>query len=101
MTQGIRIKNAAGQISFDSSRLGGVVLTAFSATYASNTTTTYTYNIPFGSNIVVVVTPNSSAFRYDLWTTTVSISSGVATVSLSPGNLGVANVPVNVIILVV
>ncbi len=99
MATGLKVYNASGQVSFDTSRLGGVLLDSFVASLAANTTYTYTYTIPSGADVKVFVSPNDAFYRSDLFTITKTIVGTTATITLNPGNVGVATTTVNVIFL--
>jgi ribosomal protein S8E len=99
MATGLKVYNAAGQVAFDTSRLGGVLLDSFVAALSSNTTYTYTYTIPSGSDVKVFVSRNDAFYRSDLFTVTKTISGTTATITLNPGNVGVATITVNIVLL--
>lgn len=85
MATGLKVYNASGQVSFDTSRLGGVLLDSFVTTLAANTTYTYTYTIPSGADVKVLISPNDAFFRSEWITQTKTISGTTVTITLNPG----------------
>lgn len=73
MAEGIRITNSAGQTSFDTSRIGGVVLTMqLVGPSANNATYTYTYTVPANSRVRPVPLLGPIQARFLVITATVS-----------------------------
>lgn len=95
MSNGIKIFNNLGQVSFDSSRLGGVALDSYRVTLTANVAFVKNYTIPSGSDIVVIISPNSSAYRSDLLTVTKTISGTSASTSITSG----VGITINIVVI--
>lgn len=61
MATGLKVYNASGQVSFDTSRIGGVVLAIQNVGPSSpNAVLSYTYTVPAGSRARPIVLPSNS-----------------------------------------
>lgn len=87
MSFGFRLYNSAGQVSLDTSKLGGVALASQFLSAVANTTYSYNYTIPSGKNVEVAILPISQAFRLDLATITQTLTSTTFTFTFNPGNV--------------
>lgn len=95
MSNGLKVYSSSGQLSFDSSRLGGVALDSYRVTLTTNVAFVKNYTIPSGSDINIIITPNSSAYRSDLLTVTKTVSGTSASTSITSG----VGLTINVIII--
>ena len=89
MSFGFTLYNEAGQVSLDTSRLGGVALDSQFLQAVANTTYSYSYTIPSGKDVKVGIFPVSPAFRLDLATVTKTISGTSATFTFNPGGVSI------------
>lgn len=87
MSFGFRLYNSSGQVSLDTSKLGGVALASQFLSAVANTTYSYSYTIPSGKDVEVAILPISQAFRLDLATITQTLTSTTFTFTFNPGNI--------------
>ena len=90
MSYGLRLYNSSGQISLDTSRLGGVALASQFLSAVANTTYSYSYTIPSGKNVKVGISPVNQAFRLDLATITQTLTSTTFVFTFNPGNVSIS-----------
>lgn len=82
MATGLKIYNAAGQVSLDTSKSGGVLLDVIGLTITASQAT-YFYTIPAGSSVRVITLPKDF-FEFDPdYTPTVNIVDTTAYISFS------------------
>lgn len=87
MSYGIRVNTPSGVASFDSSRLGGVLLDVIYLQMSANTTYTFNYQVPENTDVNISINPVSSAYRSDLMTITKTISGTSLSIQVNPGNV--------------
>lgn len=87
MSFGIRIFNAAGNVKFDSSRSGGVVIDSFNYSYTLQDTPTtqdyWYYDLPVGCTMYFTMSKSAITGRDDLVTVTANVTGTTGRLTIS------------------
>jgi hypothetical protein len=84
MSYGVKILNPSGNVCFDSSKIGGVILSTELLTFIPNQTIIRQYTIPAGRSILNTIFPQTLNFNSSaISNRTITYSGTIATLSLT------------------